>query len=48
MSFSEWLVDHTGGQTMLHLTCSMISSVDISRYGIFHAKDWVFEDCGTS
>ena len=23
---------------MLHLTCSMIASVDLSRYGISHAK----------
>ena len=26
-------IDRTGGRTMLCLTCSMISSVDLARYG---------------
>ena len=33
---------------MLYLTCTMISSVDLARYGISRAKDWVSVDCGTS
>ena len=32
---------------MLYLTCTMISSVDLAHYGVPHAKDWVFVDCGT-
>ena len=38
-SYSEWIIDLTGGQAMLHLTCSMIPSVDPARYGKFRAKD---------
>ena len=37
-----------GTQTMLYLTCTMISSVDIAHYRVSHAKDWVSMDCGTS
>ena len=32
---------------MLYLTCSMISGVDLSHYGVSRAKDWVFVNCGT-
>ena len=32
---------------MLYLTCTMISSVDLARYGASPAKDWVSVDCGT-
>ena len=32
---------------MLYLTCIMISSVDLARYGVSRAKDWVSVDCGT-
>ena len=32
---------------MPYLTCTMISSVDLAHYGVFHAKDWVSVDCGT-
>ena len=32
---------------MLYLTCTMITSVDVAYYGVFHAKDWVSVDCGT-
>ena len=35
-------------QTMLYVTCTMISSVDLTHYGVSHAKDWVFVDCGTN
>ena len=34
-------------QTMLYLTCTTITSVDLARYGISRAKDWVSVDCGT-
>ena len=37
----------TGAQTMLCLTCTMISSVDLACYGVSRAKDWVSVDCGT-
>ena len=32
---------------MLYLSCTIISSVDLARYWIFRAKDWVSKDCGT-
>ena len=31
---------------MLYLTCTMISSVDLARYGVSNAKDWVSVDYG--
>ena len=37
----------TGAQTMLYLTCTTITSVDIAHYGVSRAKDWVSLDCGT-
>ena len=37
-----------GTQMMLHLTCTMISSVALAHNEISHAKDWVSVDCGTS
>ena len=33
---------------MLYLTCTTISSVDLARYRVSRAKDWVSVDCGTS
>ena len=45
--FSEGIIDRTGAQTMLYLTCTIISSVDLAHYGVSCAKDWVFVDCGT-
>ena len=36
----------TGAHTMLYLTCTMISSVDLAHYGVYRAKDWVSVDCG--
>ena len=36
-----------GAQTMLYLTCNMISSVVFACYGVSRAKDWVSVDCGT-
>ena len=32
---------------MLYLTCTTITSVDLAHYGVSHAKDWVYVDCGT-
>ena len=46
MSLSEWIIDHTGGQTMLYLICSMIPNVDLARYGVSRAKDLdIWEMC---
>ena len=45
--FSEGIIDRTGAQTVLNLTCTMISSVDLAHYGVSCAKDWVSVDCGT-
>ena len=42
------IIDRTGAQTMLYLTCTMISSVNLARYGVTRAKDWVSVDYGTS
>ena len=47
-SFSEGIIDRTGAQIMLYLTCTMISSVDLAHYGVSHTKDWVSVDCGIS
>ena len=33
---------------MLYLTCTTISSVDLAHYGVYHAKDWVSVNCGTT
>ena len=46
-SFSEGIIDRTGAQTMLYLTCTTITSVDLAHYGVSRAKDWVSVDCGT-
>ena len=46
-SFSAGIIDHTGEQTMLYLTCTSITSVDLAHYGVYRAKDWVSVDCGT-
>ena len=37
----------TGAQTMLYLTCTTISSVNLAQYGVSLAKDWVSVECGT-
>ena len=39
------IIDRTGAQTMLFLTCTTITSVDLVHYGVFCAKDWVSVDC---
>ena len=45
-SFSSGIVDRTGAQTMLYLTCTMISSVDLAYYGVSRAKYWVSVNSG--
>ena len=42
------IIDRTGSQTMLYLTCITITSVDLAYYGVSRVKDWVSVDCGTS
>ena len=46
-SFSEGIVDRTGEQTMLYLTCTTITNEDLAHYGVSRAKDWVAVNCGT-
>ena len=41
------IIDRTGAQTMLYLTCTTITSVDLAHYGVSRAKDWVSVDCAT-
>ena len=38
---------HTGAQTMLYITCTAITSIDLAHYGVSRAEDWVSVDCGT-
>ena len=45
--YGEIIIDCTGAQTMLYLTCTTITSVDLAHYGVSRAKDWVSVDCGT-
>ena len=42
------IIDRTGAQTMLYLTCTTITRVDLAHYGVSRAKDWVSVDCGTN
>ena len=43
MSFSEWIIDHTGGQTMLYLICSMMPSViGVGRFRILGGQGLEF------
>ena len=48
MEIGSGIIDHIGAQTMPHLTCTMISSVDLAYYGISRAKDQISVDCDTS
>ena len=41
------IIDRTGAQTMLYLTCTMISSVDLAHYRVARAKEWISVDGGT-
>ena len=45
--FSSGIIDRTGAQTMLYLTCTMISIVELAHYGVSRAKYWVSVDCVT-
>ena len=36
-SFSEGIIDRTGAQTMLYLTCTTITSVDLAHYRVSRA-----------
>ena len=47
MSLYGEIIDRKGTQTLLYLTFTTITSVDLAHYGIFRAKDWVSVDCGT-
>ena len=38
----------TGAQTMLYLTCTTITSVDLAHYGVSHDKESVSVNCGTT
>ena len=38
-SFREWIIDRTGGQTMLYLICSTISRVDHACYEVTYAQE---------
>ena len=46
-SFRKGIIDHTGAQTVVYLTCTVISSVDLAHYEVSRVKDWVSVDCGT-
>ena len=41
------IIDLIGSQTMLYLTCTTLTSVDLAHYGVSRAKDWVSVDCDT-
>ena len=45
--FSSGIIDRTGAQIMLYLTCTTITSVDLAHYRVSRAKDRVSVDCGT-
>ena len=47
MSFSFGIIDRTDVQTVLYLTCTSITSVDLAHYEETRGKDWVSADCGT-
>ena len=36
--YGEIIIDRTAAQTMLYLTCTTITSVDLAHYGVSHAK----------
>ena len=47
MSFSEGIINRTGAQNMLYLTCTSLSSVDLAHYGVSRAQDMVSLDYST-
>ena len=38
------IIDHTGAQTMLYLTWTMVSIVDLAHYRVSCGKVWVSVD----
>ena len=48
LSFSEGIISRTGPQTMLYLTFTIISSVNLAHQDLSLAKDWISVDCSTS
>ena len=46
--YGEIIIYRTGAQTMLYLTCTTITSVDLAQYGVALAEDWVSVECGTN
>ena len=47
-ALAKGIIDRTGAQTMLYLTCTTISSADLAQYGVSLANDWVSVECGTT
>ena len=45
---SEGIIDRTGAQTILYLTCTTITSVDLAHYGVSRAKGWISVGCDTT
>ena len=45
---NEGIIDRTGAQTMLCLTCTTTTSADFAHYRVFRAKDLLSVDCGTN
>ena len=45
---SSGIIDRTGAQIMLYLTCTTITSINLAHYGVSRAKDWVSVNCCTS
>ena len=41
------IIDRTDAQTMPHITCITITSVDLAHYGV-RGKAWVSVDSGTN
>ena len=47
-ALARGLSPRTGAQTMLYLTCTTITNVDLAHYGVSRARNWVSVDCGTN
>ena len=43
-SLSKGIIDRIGAQTMLYLTCTMISCIDLANNAVPRAKDQIFVD----
>ena len=44
--FNKWIIDRTNGQTMLYLTCTMLSRVYLAHYGVCRAKAGPAQEVG--